>query len=220
MRMSRHSHNSVNSKKLVAKFRKEKIKKKQKNRRIYVRSIRSCECLCSEFSLAQQKRTKEGLGPVLAGQRGSAHRTDMKMSGFIRQRGRGTGRRWESSALPVHCHAWHCRLTGVVGRAGWKGAGRKGLTSQSWPFIQNVRKCRVSSPPPWMWMCTDVFEDHFVDEVLSVVLNVKGLYGWCSVWLCGFFLGVFFCCLFLQTWSPSTKNVNTVKGFKLHVFFS
>ncbi|GLD59467.1 uncharacterized protein AKAME5_001146400 [Lates japonicus] len=40
-------------------------------------------------SLAQQKRTKEGLGPVLAGQRGSAHRTDMKMSGFIRQH-RGT----------------------------------------------------------------------------------------------------------------------------------
>lgn len=44
-----------------------------------------CECLCSEFSLAQQNRTKEGLGPVLAGQRGSAHRTDMKMPGFIRQ---------------------------------------------------------------------------------------------------------------------------------------
>lgn len=54
-----------------------------------MRSIPLCECLCSEFSLAQQKRTKEGLGPVLAGQRGSAHRTDMKMSGFIRQR-RGT----------------------------------------------------------------------------------------------------------------------------------
>lgn len=51
-----------------------------------MRSIPSCECLCSEFSLAQQKRTKEGLGPVLAGQRGSAHRKDMKMSGFIRQR--------------------------------------------------------------------------------------------------------------------------------------
>lgn len=54
-----------------------------------MRSIPLCECLCSEFSLAQQKRTKEGLGPVLAGQRGSAHRTDMKMSGFIRQH-RGT----------------------------------------------------------------------------------------------------------------------------------
>lgn len=63
--------------------------RKAGGRRIYVRSIRSCECLCSEFSLAQQKRTKEGLGPVLAGQRGSAHRTDMKMSGFIRQH-RGT----------------------------------------------------------------------------------------------------------------------------------
>lgn len=57
--------------------------------RTYVRPIRSRECLCSEFSLAQQNRTKEGLGPVLAGQRGSAHRTDMKVSGFIRQRGRG-----------------------------------------------------------------------------------------------------------------------------------
>lgn len=53
--------------------------------RIYVRSIPLRECLCSEFSLAQQKRTKEGFGPVLAGQRGSAHRKDMKMSGFIRQ---------------------------------------------------------------------------------------------------------------------------------------
>lgn len=145
MSMSRHSHNSVNSKKLVAKFRKEKIKKKQKNRRIYVRSIRSCECLCSEFSLAQQKRTKEGLGPVLAGQRGSAHRTDMKMSGFIRQRGRGTGRRWESSALPVHCHAWHCRLTGVVGRVGWKGAGRKaGLSFKTYgnvAFLRRLPEC-------------------------------------------------------------------------------
>lgn len=50
-----------------------------------MRSIPLRECLCSEFSLAQQKRTKEGLGPVLAGQRGSAHRIDMKMSGFIRQ---------------------------------------------------------------------------------------------------------------------------------------
>ncbi|KAF3707026.1 hypothetical protein EXN66_Car000198 [Channa argus] len=57
--------------------------------RVYVRSIPLCECLCSEFSLAQKKRTNEGLGPVLAGQRGSAHRTDMKLSGFIRQR-RGT----------------------------------------------------------------------------------------------------------------------------------
>lgn len=54
-----------------------------------MRTIRSRECLCSEFSLAQQNRTKECLGPVLAGQRGSAHRTDMKMSGFIRQGGRG-----------------------------------------------------------------------------------------------------------------------------------
>lgn len=54
-----------------------------------MRPIRSRECLCSEFSLAQQNRTKEGLGPVLAGQHGSAHRTDMKMSGFIRQGGRG-----------------------------------------------------------------------------------------------------------------------------------
>lgn len=54
-----------------------------------MRLIPSRECLCSEFSLAQQKRTKEGLGPVLAGQRGSAHRTDMKLSGFIRQH-RGT----------------------------------------------------------------------------------------------------------------------------------
>lgn len=50
-----------------------------------MRSVPLRECLCSEFSLAQQKRTKEGLGPVLAGQRGSAHRTDMKLSGFIRQ---------------------------------------------------------------------------------------------------------------------------------------
>lgn len=54
-----------------------------------MRPMRSRECLCSEFSLAQQNRTKEGLGPVIAGRRGSAHRTDMKMSGFIRQRGRG-----------------------------------------------------------------------------------------------------------------------------------
>lgn len=63
--------------------------RKVKKGRTYVLPIRSRECLCSEFSLAQQKRTKEGLGPVLAGQRGSAHRTDMKMSGFIRQGGRG-----------------------------------------------------------------------------------------------------------------------------------
>lgn len=70
-----------------------------------MRSVRLCECLCSEFSLAQQKRTKEGLGPVLAGQRGSAHRTDMKMSGFIRQHRRGTGRRRELDADPFHCHA-------------------------------------------------------------------------------------------------------------------
>lgn len=56
-----------------------------------MRSIPLCECLCSEFSLAQQKRTKEGLGPVLAGQRGSAHRTDMKMSGFIRQHRKDDG---------------------------------------------------------------------------------------------------------------------------------
>lgn len=68
-----------------------------------MRSIPLCECLCSEFSLAQQKRTKEGLGPVLAGQRGSAHRTDMKMSGFIRQH-RGTrgddGNSARSRSLP------------------------------------------------------------------------------------------------------------------------
>lgn len=64
-------------------------KRRQNKARIYVRLIPSRECLCSEFSLAQQKRTKEGLGPVLAGQRGSAHRTDMKLSGFIRQ-DRGT----------------------------------------------------------------------------------------------------------------------------------
>ena len=51
--------------------------------RIYVRLIPLRECLCSEFNSAQQNRTKVGLGPVLAGQRGSAHRTDMKMSGFI-----------------------------------------------------------------------------------------------------------------------------------------
>lgn len=71
-----------------------------------MRSIPLCECLCSEFSLAQQKRTKEGLGPVLAGQRGSAHRTDMKMSGFIRQTQRNTGRRRrELDAVHVHCHA-------------------------------------------------------------------------------------------------------------------
>lgn len=59
-----------------------------KEGRTYVRPRRSRDCLCSELSLAQQNRTKEGLGPVLAGRRGSAHRTDMKMSGFIRQRGR------------------------------------------------------------------------------------------------------------------------------------
>lgn len=75
----------IRSERPAPKLQKEKLK----NGRIYVRSIPLCECLCSEFSLAQQKRTKEGLGPVLAGQRGSAHRTDMKMSGFIRQR-RGT----------------------------------------------------------------------------------------------------------------------------------
>lgn len=61
-------------------------KDKQIKKWIYVRSIPSRECLCSEFSLAQQKRTKEGLGPILAGQRGFAHRRDMKMSGFIRHR--------------------------------------------------------------------------------------------------------------------------------------
>lgn len=60
-----------------------------------MRSMPSCECLCSEFSLAQQKRTKEGLGPVLAGQRGSAHRTDMKISGFIRQRKRRAAATWK-----------------------------------------------------------------------------------------------------------------------------
>lgn len=32
------------------------------------------ECLCSEFSLAQQNKTKVGVGPILAGQRGSAHK--------------------------------------------------------------------------------------------------------------------------------------------------
>lgn len=69
---------------------------------IYVRPMRSCECLCSEFSLAQQKRTKEGLGPVLAGRRGSAHRTDMKVSGFIRQRRKGSGR----AAGELERHPW------------------------------------------------------------------------------------------------------------------
>lgn len=87
------------------------LKKKEKKRRIYVRSIPLCECLCSEFSLAQQKRTKEGLGPVLAGQRGSAHRTDMKISGFIRQTQRNTTgrrqrRRRELDTRHVH---WHHR---------------------------------------------------------------------------------------------------------------
>lgn len=74
-----------------------------------MRSIPSRECLCSEFSLAQQKRTKEGLGPVLAGQRGSAHRTDMKISGFIRQTQRNTAgkRRPETPKKPSRsrCHA-------------------------------------------------------------------------------------------------------------------
>lgn len=60
-----------------------------------------------------------------------------------------------------------------------------------------------------MW--TDVFEDPFVKRLV----NVKGLYGWCSVWLCFFSPFVF---IFLQTCSPSTKNGNTVTGFKLHVF--
>lgn len=69
-----------------------------------MRSIPLCECLCSEFSLAQQKRTKEGLGPVLAGQRGSAHRTDMKMSGFIRQH-RGTRDEKTTGTRRVRCHA-------------------------------------------------------------------------------------------------------------------
>lgn len=58
----------------------------------------------------------------------------------------------------------------------------------------------------WGSLCWRSLERCFV--------NVKGLYGWCSVWLC-------FCCflgVFLQTWSPSKKNGNTVKGFKLHVF--
>lgn len=45
-----------------------------------------CECLCSEFSLAQQKRTKAGLGPILAGQRGSAHKERTKLFGFIREK--------------------------------------------------------------------------------------------------------------------------------------
>ena len=66
-----------------------------------MRSVSLRECLCSEFSLAQQKRTKEGLGPVLAGQRGSAHRTDMKMSGFIRQH---RGKRDEEDENAKHSH--------------------------------------------------------------------------------------------------------------------
>lgn len=73
----------------MARIRWMNYRKRRQKARIYVRLIPSRECLCSEFSLAQQKRTKEGLGPVLAGQRGSAHRTDMKLSGFIRQH-RGT----------------------------------------------------------------------------------------------------------------------------------
>lgn len=51
----------------------------------YVRSMPLRECLCSEFSLAQQNKTKVGLGPILAGQRGSAHKERMKISGFIRE---------------------------------------------------------------------------------------------------------------------------------------
>lgn len=84
--------------------------------------MRSCECLCSELSLAQQKRTKEGLGPVLAGRRGSAHRRDMKVSGFIRQRRKGAGRvvggGGNSSASPGQRRG--CRA------AGYKDAGRMG----------------------------------------------------------------------------------------------
>lgn len=87
---------------------------------IYVRPMRSRECLCSEFSLAQQKRTKEGFGPVLAGRRGSAHRTDMKVSGFIRQRRRAVGE--------LERHPW--RTAGMQG-AGSKDPGRIGLVW--WP---------------------------------------------------------------------------------------
>ncbi|KAI9536146.1 hypothetical protein NQZ68_036244 [Dissostichus eleginoides] len=61
----------------------------------------------SQQNLAQQKRTKEGLGPVLAGQRGSAHRTDMKMSGFIRQHSgtRGDGGNSATGTGRGRCHA-------------------------------------------------------------------------------------------------------------------
>lgn len=103
-----------------------------------MRSIPLCECLCSEFSLAQQKRTKEGLGPVLAGQRGSAHRTDMKMSGFIRQhRGtRGDDGELDTATFAATLDPAGCLVTDSVwSRAIYDDAGRKSRNLQIISFI-------------------------------------------------------------------------------------
>lgn len=119
----------------------------------------SRECLCSEFSLAQQKRTKEGLGPVLAGQRGSAHRADMKMSGFIRQR------------------------RGKLGEDGNPDAEGGGATAsvQSLIFIEKVGTYKAVPSfvrlPHW----------HPENAPMRVKITWQkrsvDFYGWCSVWL-------------------------------------
>lgn len=91
-----------------------------------MRSMPSCECLCSEFSLAQQKRTKEGLGPVLAGQRGSAHRTDMKISGFIRQHKRRATATWKDAGGKKNGAAGNVFFTGLPDRSQRAGGNMVG----------------------------------------------------------------------------------------------
>lgn len=121
-------------------------KRRQNKARIYVRLIPSRECLCSEFSLAQQKRTKEGLGPVLAGQRGSAHRTDMKLSGFIRQ-DRGTQGDDGNSTRPLP------RSTPQAVRSKNTQVEKKLTKPLFHPKEWNFGSLAVSSSTPWMCVC-------------------------------------------------------------------
>lgn len=186
-----------------------------------MRSIPSCECLCSEFSLAQQKRTKEGLGPVLAGQRGFAHRRDMKMSGFIRHR-RGARGEDGNSTRPL-LDAAGPRDHRFAAEAGFrKTAGRKIQNVQSYSFIQTFEIGFGGG--------VGVFTSSSLVDSLNVYVNqwdrkipsgkpnqTKNLED-CetlNVWLVfGMALG---CVLFLYKFL-SQQSATTVKGFKLHGF--
>lgn len=142
-------------------------KRRQNKARIYVRLIPSRECLCSEFSLAQQKRTKEGLGPVLAGQRGSAHRTDMKLSGFIRQ-DRGTQGDDGNSTRPLPRstpQAVRSKNTQVEKNLQSRSFIQRNEISGHQQFLHRLPECVCA--------CTDVTEDHFVVETFNIVSSVN-----------------------------------------------